>query len=87
MSNPVTFIDGYVGKIQQLVLDLKDLREQNDMLTQDPTLIDRYFSAASPRTDIVPEDVTNAKSALVQILFTYDSGSPTQKSYLQKMLP
>jgi hypothetical protein len=38
------------------------------------------------RGDIVKQDFTNSDSAIVQILFTFDSGGPTQKSYLFKML-
>lgn len=87
MSNPVSFMNNYVGTIQRLVDDLESLRTYNDMLAQDGTLITRYFSDPSHRTDIVAQDVTNAQSAVVQMLFPFDSGTPTQKSYLFKMLP
>lgn len=89
MSNPTTFINTYANNIVQLVQILQTLRTQNDQITQDSTLINRYF-AQNPnqiRSDIVAADVTNAQSALVQVLFAFDSGSPTQKSYLYKMLP
>ncbi len=95
MSNPVSFVNTYTQNIVQLAQLLQTLRGNNDQLTQDPTLIDRYFATSNPsnpnvtvvRTDITAQDVTNAKDALTQMLFTYDSGSPTQKSYLFKMLP
>jgi hypothetical protein len=95
MSNPVTFINTYTQNIVQLCQLMQTLRSNNDVLEQDPTLIDRYFAMTNPanpnisvvRTDINKQDVTNAQSALVQMLFTFDSGSPTQKSYLFKMLP
>lgn len=89
MSNPTTFINTYANNIVQLVQILQTLRTQNDQITQDSTLINRYF-AQNPnqiRSDIVAADVTNAQSALVQVLFAFDSGSPTQKSHLYKMLP
>lgn len=86
MSNPNTFMTNYVSSIQTLINTLEQIRTYNDMLTQDSTLITRYFSSPS-RTDIVTQDVVNAEAALTQLLFTFDSGSPTQKSYLFKVLP
>lgn len=95
MSNPVSFINSYTQNIVQLTQLMQTLRGQNDQLAQDATLIPRYFATTNPsnpnlaivRTDIVAADVTNAQNALVQLLFTYDSGAPTQKSFLFKMLP
>jgi hypothetical protein len=74
---------------------MQTLRGNNDQLTQDPSIVARYFSTSNPsnpniavvRSDIVAEDVTAAQAAIVQLLFTYDSGAPTQKSKLFKMLP
>jgi hypothetical protein len=89
MSNPISFVNNYVTNIQALINTLEDLRVQNDMITQDSTLITRYFSSGpmGVRTDIVAADITAAQNALVQILFTFDSGSPPQKSALYKMMP
>jgi hypothetical protein len=94
MSNPVSFMDAYVKNIVTLIDVLEDLRTQNDMLVQDPTLKSRYFDTANPpipappiRTDITEQDVTNAEGAIVQMLFTFDSGAPPQKSYLYTMAP
>jgi lipopolysaccharide biosynthesis regulator YciM len=89
MSNPTTFINLYSQNIVQFCQLMAILRTQNDQVDQDPTLLDRYF-AQNPnqiRQDITKADVTNAHAALVQMLFTFDSGSPTQKSYLYKMQP
>jgi hypothetical protein len=80
-----TYSQNIVGFVQMM----QTLRTQNDQIDQDPTLIDRYF-AGNPnqiRSDITKQDVTNAHDAIVQMLFTFDSGSPTQKSYLYKMQP
>jgi hypothetical protein len=87
MSNPNTFVNTYVAKIQSLVQMVEDLRGLNDMVDQDSTLFTRYFAGADPRTDINATDCTNAHDAIVQVIFAYDSGSPTQKSFLFKMLP
>jgi len=94
MANPKTFIDSYSVSIAQLVSLMQTLRTQNDQLDQDPTLISEYFNPpeppppmAGPRTDIVAEDVTAAHDAIVQLLFTFDSGDPPQKAALYQMLP
>lgn len=95
MSNPTTFINMYTQDIVQLCALMQKVRQDHDQLVQDPSLLDRYFSQTNPgnpnisivRTDITKQDVQNADAAIVQILFTYDSGDPTQKSYLYKMLP
>jgi hypothetical protein len=89
MSNPISFINAYASNIVTLCKVLEDLRVQNDMIAQDATLISSYFAAGpmGVRTDIAAADVTAAKDAMVQLLFTYDSGSPPQKAALYKMTP
>lgn len=89
MSNAFNFMNSYANNIQTLVNILGALETQNQQITDDPTLITRYFQATSPppRTDIVAADVTNAQNAIVQMLFTFTSGSPTQESFLHKMMP
>jgi hypothetical protein len=76
----------------QFIQVVQQLRTANDQLIEDPSLITRYFGLSGmgpgvPRTDITEQDVTDAKDALVQVFFTLDSGSPTQKSKIYKMLP
>jgi hypothetical protein len=95
MSNPVSFVNTYTQNIVQFCQLMQTLRGNNDQLAQDPTLIDRYFATENPgnpnitvvRTDITAADVTAAQGAIQQLLFAYDSGDPTQKSMLFKMLP
>lgn len=91
MSNPISFVNSYVNNIVILMKALEDLRVQNDMIAQDPTLITSYFNGTvgpmGVRTDIVAADVNAAKDAMVQMLFTYDSGNPPQKAALYKMTP
>jgi hypothetical protein len=74
------------------IQQVQQLRTANDQLVEDPTLIDRYFGLTGvgpgvPRQDITAADVKAAQDALVQVFFTLDSGSPTQKSKIYKMLP
>jgi hypothetical protein len=88
MSNPNTFMNTYCGKVQQFVTMIEDLRSLNDWIEQDPTLLTRYFDqAGGVRADITEQDVTAAQAAIGQVIFAYDSGSPTQKSHILKMLP
>ncbi len=87
MSNPVSFVNNYVSGCQQINTILQTLRGLNDQLAQDPTLSSRYFSSPGARTDIVAQDITNASSAITQLLFTFDSGAPTQKSFIYKLFP
>ncbi len=63
---------------------LQTLSGLNDQLTADPTLATRYFQQPGARTDITATDITNAQGAIVQMLFTFNSGSPTNKSLIYK---
>ncbi len=98
MSNATSFVNSYTSNIVKLIDLLEELRTQNDMLVQDPTLKSRYFEVPdappfpqpvppAPRSDITEEDITAAESAIVQILFVFDSGEPPQKQALYKMMP
>lgn len=94
MSNPVNFITTYAQAIDAFINQLTTLQQMNEQLVADPTLVDRYFATppnsngqAQARTDIVAADVTNAQAAIVQMLFTFNSGSPSQASYLFKVTP
>ena len=87
MSDPILFVNYYTAQIQNLIKVIEDLRTQNARITADPTLVANYFTKNGARTDIVAQDVTNAQNALVQVLFAYDSGAPTQKSQLFKVIP
>ena len=88
MTDPVSFYRLYVSTINQFINTLEDLRTQNDRLASEPTLAADAAAAAlkSGRPDLTAQSFINAQAALVQLLFTFDSGSPTQKSFLFKML-
>lgn len=92
MSNPLTWMNNFFQLNVQGMQVIQQLRTAHDQLQEDPTLIDRYFALTGvgpgvPRPDIVKQDVVNADDAWVQVFFTLDSGSPTQKSKIYKMLP
>jgi len=88
MTDAVSFYRLYVSTINQFINTLEDLRLQNDRLASEPGLAAAAAAAAvnSGRSDLSTQAFTNAQGAIVQILFTFDSGAPTQKSYLFKML-
>ena len=87
MSNPTTFMNNYVTAIQNLTNALNAAQNIASILADDSTLVTRYFQTTGARTDIVAADVTNASSAIGQVLFAFNSGAPTQASYLYKMYP
>ena len=96
MANSNTFVNTYTQNITQFCQMIQTLRMQNDQIVQDPNLVKDYFTVDAnganstggrPRKDITEQDVMKAKDAMVQLLFTFDSGEPTQKSYLYKMQP
>jgi hypothetical protein len=90
MADANNFMHLYSAQIQNFVNLLRDLETKNQQLTEDPTLVTRYFESTAippPRTDITPDDVAAAQAAIVQMLFTYNSGSPTQAAALLKMFP
>lgn len=89
MSDPTAFMNQYIADVRSLVGILEDLRTLNDRVTQDatnPTMVARYFSGSGSRSDIVAADFTAAQAAIVQLLFAFDSGAPTQKAALFKLL-
>jgi hypothetical protein len=88
MADPMTFYRTLVSQIQTLVNQLQDLDTSQDRMHEDTALAAAAAAAANAagRTDLVAADFTNAASAINQILFTFNSGAPTQKSYLYKLL-
>lgn len=86
MANASAFGAAYIQAVTQLINDLENLRTLNDRIAQDNTLILGFVSSNPQRSDLAAQDLTNAASAVTQLLFTFDSGNPTQKSLLFKLL-
>ena len=88
MADAVTFYRELISEIKSLINNLEDLDTSQDRMTQDATLAQAAADAANKagRTDLTEADFTNAAEAINQILFAFNSGDPTQKSYLYKML-
>jgi hypothetical protein len=93
MANPATFMPSYFNNVAQLINVITTLRMQYDQIVQDPGVVTEYFALSPsgpnipPRTDIKEADVTAAQSALQQVFFTFDSGSPPQKAALYQVMP
>ena len=86
MTNANVFGAQYIAAVQSLIDNLETLRVLGDRYGQDSTLFTQYVAASGARADLQAQDLVAAYNAMVQMLFTFDSGSPTQKSYLFKLL-
>lgn len=86
MADAIAFGAQYITAVQSLIKDLETLRLLNSRASADATLAQNYAGAPNARTDLAAKDLTDVQAAVTQILFAYDSGSPTQKSVLFRML-
>lgn len=89
MADATQFATLCIQKAQQISNLMEDLRVMSSRMTEDTGLAAAAATAAQNnlrRQDLATADFTNFKSALDQLLFTFDSGSPTQKSYIFKLL-
>ena len=86
MTQAKVFGDAWFTAIRNVIDDLETLRTLNDRIAVESGLVAAVLAAPAARTDIVAQDMTNASSAVTQLLFTFDSGNPTQKAALFKML-
>lgn len=79
------FADNYLALCNQMVALMNQAQLMLDRVTQDSTLFTQVRNAGI-RTDLQVADWNAANSALTQIKFTFDSGSPPQKAALFKLL-
>jgi hypothetical protein len=88
MTNSLGFGQSFVGTVQTLIDALEAASLMQDRLASEPTLADDTATAMSGagRADMTAQVINDAASAIVQIMFAYNSGSPTQKSLLYKVL-
>jgi hypothetical protein len=89
MSDPTGFTQAFVRGINDYINALENLNTLQDRLASDSGLAAAAATAAAAqlnRKDLVAADFTNAAAAIVQLNFTFNSGAPTQKSYLYKLL-
>jgi hypothetical protein len=88
MANANLFNQNLHDQIQNLVQILDALQTLNDRMMQDSTLAADAAAAANAagRTDLAAVDFTNVGSAIQQMMFTFNSGTPATKSFFYKML-
>lgn len=88
MADATTYYRTLISQVQGLINELETLNTLNDRMHEDSGLAAAAAAAAnaSGRTDLTTQDFVNAGSAITQIMFTFNSGAPTQKSYLYKLL-
>jgi hypothetical protein len=88
MSDPVSFYRTFIAAIGTYIQATEQLNLYQDRLTQDGGLAAAAAAAAQSggRNDLATADFNNAANAIVQLNFTFNSGNPTQKSFLYKML-
>ncbi len=86
MAQALEFGNDYFAQVAALIDSIENLRVLNDRIAQDSGLIAAYFADPNSRTDIDATAVSAAKDAVIQMLFTFDSGSPTQKAALFNLL-
>jgi len=86
MADPVIYFSNLKSSVNQLVTTLRQLETCQDMLTQDASLAASAAAAGSNvNRTLTAEDITNVASAIGEVLFTFNSGNPTQKSHFYKI--
>ena len=88
MADATTFYREYINTINQLIQATEKAALMKDRLDSDNTLAAAAAAAAATggRTDLTVQVINDAAGAIGQMLFTFNSGSPTQKSFLYKVL-
>jgi hypothetical protein len=87
-QDAASYAHGLISHINELIDVLNSLQVDQDRQTQDPDLAQAAADAmnGANRPNLTAVDFTNAANAIGQLLFAYNSGSPTQKSYLYALL-
>ncbi len=75
----------YIQKVKALIAAVEECRTEVSKLAEDAGLPAAYLAAPNHRTDLVSADFTAANAALIQMLFTWDSGSPHNKASCFKL--
>ena len=86
MADALAFYRTMNSQIGQLVNILQQLETVQDRISGLILGWAQRQQLHPGRHDLATIDFTNAASAIRQVLFAFNSGSPTQKSYLYKIL-
>jgi hypothetical protein len=88
MTDSTSYGRNFIAQINIFINSIEDMRLMRDRMVEEAGLAQSAADAmnAVGRADLTSTDFDNASAALQQIIFAFDSGTPTQKSYLYKML-
>lgn len=88
MADAMTFYRTFVTEAQATIAQMQKLEVLQQRMDADPGLDEAAAAAAAQggRTDLQAADFMKAKDTIVQLLFTWNSGSPPQKDAFYKML-
>jgi hypothetical protein len=88
MTDSTSYGRNFIAQIGTFIDSIEDMRLMRDRMVEETGLAQSAADAMNKvgRTDLTKIDFDNASAALQQIIFAFDSGAPTQKSYLYKML-
>lgn len=89
MADALKWGTDVIATMEKLQEALEAGRVLRQRLIDDSTLSAQYISASGHRTDLVQTDIDNvigSAGALQALLVPYDSGSPTNRSLIEKLL-
>ncbi len=85
-TNAAQFLTDYLAMANQLAAVINQAKALRDRVAQDSTLFTQAIAAPNNRPDLTVTTLSDADAAIGQVIFAWDSGSPTQKSYVDKLL-
>jgi hypothetical protein len=88
MTDSLNFGQSYVQTVKDLIDAIEAAQLMQDRLNSEPVLAANAADAmaGAGRADMTEQVITDAAEAIGQIFFTFNSGSPTQKSLLYLVL-
>jgi hypothetical protein len=89
MTDATNYGQSFVSTVKALIDAIENANVIQDRLASEPGLADATAAAMASggiRNDLTGQMINDAANAIVQIVFAYNSGSPTQKSLLYKVL-
>ena len=88
MADASTFSRNVINTVGQLVSVLQQLQTISDRIASDSALAGQAATAAQAagRADLSTGDFDRCKASIDQMLFTFNSGNPSQKQNFYKML-
>jgi hypothetical protein len=87
-QDATTFARNFIATINGFLNAQDDMNRANDRLAKDPALADAAAAAmnAAGRPALTGQDFTNAATAIQQVQFTLQSGTPELISYFYALL-